>query len=842
MNNQSIPCWICFDLHTHSYNSKCDRPGRVKDMSAEDFVDVLFKEHIDVFSVTDHNCFNAKYYEKLKVAATIKHMKVIYGSEMNVYVSDKNQSHFQMGVYFDDKINLSLLEAAIEDLYCLGDGKLPTKFPKFSEIMEKLFSLKTGFIIIPEANGLNNIYKIIDDNYRLRLQNDGFQKVFSGFHAGDSFNKTGAENWAFSFYKLTRDFEDLTAELSPKETEILESELKRKFKDNKVIISEKGEKIYKIIQSFSPDYAYFHFSDWHNKEEYNPKFKNYLFGDRDIPFDTLSLACDDPESRILVKPFSEEKPIIMSSYLKELRFEVNGKTETVFFTPGLNAIVGQRASGKTFLLSIIKKLSDANDKDLNKYSKTLKVDISSIVATTYGGQEYKPGNLAQVSFINQNEIAKIYEDPQGAFNGLKKYFPDCVSIDFSGIDKIKTLANQITLYDTNYRAFSGYITSDIKVSSFSYESYTPLNVATILSAFNEAIKKVELLENEIVKTSISSKPISEIIDSLNWQRKRYQFLCTSYNQIISLINETISRYRQEATFDEGIQKQMSSLYIEGMNVFKHNFDILLSCKKLIFLLSSFSPMIPDYSLKKQGQYLFITGNKLSSDSSSIHDALFNSLTESINRGKYRGEIDDSIFLKYAEGNVQLKNDRTSLCDGLTDEFKSKSVKTFNSVYEIKDKDVMFDSFISCSTLNEYEKNGTIDNISDSSPGKQSAAYISIILGEDKSILVFDQPEDNIDNVYISEKLVPLLKRRKMQHQLIFVTHNPSVAVFTDAFNYIFVTNSNGIINYANLLIERKEDKEEIMDVLDGGRKSFSNRNQKYGEVLGGYSYGNKITD
>lgn len=139
MKNQSIPCWICFDLHTHSYNSKCDRPGRVKDMSAKDFVDILFNEHIDVFSVTDHNCFNAKYYEKLKEAAAIKHMKVIYGSEMNVYVSDENQSHFQMEVYFDDKINPSSLETAIEDLYCLGDGKLPTKFPKFSDIMENCF-------------------------------------------------------------------------------------------------------------------------------------------------------------------------------------------------------------------------------------------------------------------------------------------------------------------------------------------------------------------------------------------------------------------------------------------------------------------------------------------------------------------------------------------------------------------------------------------------------------------------------------------------------------------------------------------------------------------------------
>ena len=108
----------------------------------------------------------------------------------------------------------------------------------------------------------------------------------------------------------------------------------------------------------------------------------------------------------------------------------------------------------------------------------------------------------------------------------------------------------------------------------------------------------------------------------------------------------------------------------------------------------------------------------------------------------------------------------------------------------------------------------------------------------ESILLFDQPEDNIDNDYISQTLVSIIKEKKKIKQLIFVTHNPTVAVYGDAFNYIFVTNDGGEIDYKNYLIESQDDKEEIMNILDGGRQSFSNRNKKYGNVLGEEEYGN----
>ena len=136
------------------------------------------------------------------------------------------------------------------------------------------------------------------------------------------------------------------------------------------------------------------------------------------------------------------------------------------------------------------------------------------------------------------------------------------------------------------------------------------------------------------------------------------------------------------------------------------------------------------------------------------------------------------------------------------------------------------------------KCGNLEDISHSSLGRKSITYLELMLDSSANILLFDQPEDNIDNDYISNYFVPLIKEKKKMKQLIFITHNPSVAVYADAFDYIFAFN-NDKISYENHYIESLEDKEKIVNILDGGMTSFSNRNLKYGNIIGEYEHGTK---
>ena len=166
-----------------------------------------------------------------------------------------------------------------------------------------------------------------------------------------------------------------------------------------------------------------------------------------------------------------------------------------------------------------------------------------------------------------------------------------------------------------------------------------------------------------------------------------------------------------------------------------------------------------------------------------------------------------------------------------------SLKEKHSFYEIANLDIEYETVIkTVNNLNYQVDKGNLINLTEASLGMKSVAYLDMLFNLDNNILVLDQPEDNIDNDYISNYLVPNIKDKKKHMQLIFVTHNPSVAVYGDAFNYIYVENDREI-SYKNYYIENVEDKEELMKILEGGKDSFSNRNKKFGNVLGAEEYG-----
>ena len=54
-----------------------------------------------------------------------------------------------------------------------------------------------------------------------------------------------------------------------------------------------------------------------------------------------------------------------------------------------------------------------------------------------------------------------------------------------------------------------------------------------------------------------------------------------------------------------------------------------------------------------------------------------------------------------------------------------------------------------------------------------------------------------------------------------------------------MTNDGKNIDYTNYIIEKKEDKEQLINILEGGRPSFSNRNHKFGNILGEEEYDNR---
>lgn len=144
-----------------------------------------------------------------------------------------------------------------------------------------------------------------------------------------------------------------------------------------------------------------------------------------------------------------------------------------------------------------------------------------------------------------------------------------------------------------------------------------------------------------------------------------------------------------------------------------------------------------------------------------------------------------------------------------------------------------------------------DNLGKMSAGKASFVILMLIVGlsKSKSPLLIDQPEDNLDNRSISTDLVNYIRSKKIERQIILVTHNPNIVVNADAEN-IIVADQRGQdnnstcpfqFNYINGAIEHTKPKdasitdtlnsmgirEHITEIVEGGEEAFLKRERKY---------------
>lgn len=112
--------WLLIDMHNHSEFSKINKKSdssRVREMSAEEYVNVLSSHGVQVFSITDHNYFASKYYDEIEeyINKNSLDIKIINGVEFDVYVdlANKKKDFVHMCIYFDDSVNRKQLEQIV---------------------------------------------------------------------------------------------------------------------------------------------------------------------------------------------------------------------------------------------------------------------------------------------------------------------------------------------------------------------------------------------------------------------------------------------------------------------------------------------------------------------------------------------------------------------------------------------------------------------------------------------------------------------------------------------------------------------------------------------------------
>jgi ABC-type cobalamin/Fe3+-siderophores transport system ATPase subunit len=115
---------------------------------------------------------------------------------------------------------------------------------------------------------------------------------------------------------------------------------------------------------------------------------------------------------------------------------------------------------------------------------------------------------------------------------------------------------------------------------------------------------------------------------------------------------------------------------------------------------------------------------------------------------------------------------------------------------------------------------------DLSRGQKCTALLPLLLARRDTPLVIDQPEDNLDNHFIYETVVETIRRLKQRRQMVFVTHNANIPVLAEA-DLVVVMDSDGKKGFVQKAGSLDECREEIIDLLEGGKEAFELRRQRY---------------
>ena len=122
-----------------------------------------------------------------------------------------------------------------------------------------------------------------------------------------------------------------------------------------------------------------------------------------------------------------------------------------------------------------------------------------------------------------------------------------------------------------------------------------------------------------------------------------------------------------------------------------------------------------------------------------------------------------------------------------------------------------------------------------SAGQKATAVLLLLLLDADAPLVVDQPEDDLDNRFITEGIVPRMRDGKQRRQFVFSTHNANIPVLGDAELILGLTPSGEAEGgRAKIKLEHRGSidvgpvRALVEELLEGGEEAFKRRRRKYG--------------
>lgn len=148
------------------------------------------------------------------------------------------------------------------------------------------------------------------------------------------------------------------------------------------------------------------------------------------------------------------------------------------------------------------------------------------------------------------------------------------------------------------------------------------------------------------------------------------------------------------------------------------------------------------------------------------------------------------------------------------------------------RDSSLEELATCNLEDEVEfsllDGGDYKDLTEISTGQRCTIVLPILLEHKDRILVLDQPEDHIDNAFITDTIIKALEARSDEGQIIVSTHNANIPVLGNADLVVQMASDGrlGFVKHAGAL-EAAPTIEAITSLMEGGREAFQRRASVY---------------
>lgn len=818
--------WNKIDLHIHTDMSK---ETKTNDYSGTFSTEILCEKvkanKIDLISLTDHNIINCSAYDELSK----KDINYLVGVEVDVSISEENMIN-----YVKDLKNNSPEKLKSKPFHALIF--FSTKYHNLiSEKLEKMYESISNSKFKGIVDFKNEkIYRVTTINYLVEhFRDEDFFIIAHG-------NK---DKGIVKPYAEAEKIDDAQKEILIGGISALEMKSNANMQN---VINHYNEGFKKLMREdfkIAKTTAYVVFSDNHDCYNYKPRsMQTWIKGQP--TYETLRLAFSDPESRIHT---SDREPIVNANYIESISFKVNnGQNQIIELSPQLNVIIGGRSSGKSLLFNTLISMNNEfteDDKGLFNKNYSNMIDKKSTNVKLNIGQYSDCYSLPGESFY-QEAIIKLFDKENDLKSKLENEFLEISDIEIRKIEnELDDIVSEFNKAYKNYyngasKLNKGDIGEHIKIAIINSSKLFELNLNDLIvkKNLNEYDVVIEKIENfimnidEIKKTKIEEQSIfdekelsllNNVLDMLQNKEKDIKVKRDEEDVRIKFkeyLKEINSEYvDNELSREKKLIEQTKNKLEQIIDDYEIYFKSKLMLKKACEKIEKLDMKIED-KINIKSKYKFITKVNLNINGNTIVNEFF--------KDKIMNYIDEKSLFYNMLLLADISNNGIRLKQMPTDGKNPEKLKDKISIYIKNIKSKKTYEIVEC-----LEGGHEVSTLS-TSQGKKASIFLDIklknmISNHEKSVLFIDQLEDNIDNKFISEELVSLIRELKRKIQIILVTHNPSIAIYGDAENVIISENKGNEFVYKQGGLENITIREEACSILDGGEVAFKNRMDKY---------------